>query len=122
MKKIVIVDDDVELRTTLIMVLGKAGYDVSGLEDGSVLNGFLQNQPVDLIITDLFMPDKDGFEIIMDCRKNFKDIKIVAMTGGHDRITTDFLKPAKFMGANHTIKKPFDCEEIVDIVKSLIGS
>ncbi len=122
MKRIIIIDDDADMRALLRMALEKSGYEVIDLEGGLNLMTYLENQPVDLVITDIFMPDKNGMEIIKECREFSKDLKIIAITAGGDLVPGEFLKePAKRIGANHTLSKPFDYKEIIDVVKSLIG-
>ncbi len=121
MKKIVVLDDDNDIRTVLRMTLEKAGYEVEDFHDGDALISFLQNQPAVILMTDIFMPGKDGIEVIIECRKQFKDLKIIAMTGGGDIVPGDLLTPAKFLGADFTIEKPLEYEDVVNAVKSLIG-
>jgi len=66
------------------------------------------------------MPEKDGIETIMELRRNFQDVKIIAMSGGGRIDPETYLKMAKTMGAIKTIAKPFDLRELLKTVQELL--
>jgi YesN/AraC family two-component response regulator len=76
---------------------------------------------VDLVITDLSMPEKDGIETIRELRRDFPDVKIIAISGGGRAGADGYLSVAKTIGANRTLSKPFDLKKLLDAVAELIG-
>jgi len=82
MARILIIDDESQIRSMLRLMLERVGYEVDEAPDG--LEGIRQyrEDPADLIITDLIMPNKDGIGMIIDLKKEFPKVKIIAMSGG----------------------------------------
>jgi CheY-like chemotaxis protein len=76
-------------------------------------------RPSKLLITDLFMPDADGFETIERFRKEYPDIRIVAISGGGASMRTDHLPVAREIGAHATLHKPFPVETLLETLKSV---
>ena len=74
----------------------------------------------DLIITDILMPEKDGFETIIDMRRDNPELKIVAISGGFFSSPQNYLTAAKGIGANYTLQKPFGMNELVNAVSNLL--
>ena len=83
------------------------------------LSVFHQEQP-DVVLTDLIMPDKEGIETIMDLRKISPNLVIIAMSGGSLNKGYDYLPAAQNLGANATLKKPFEAEELINAINQLI--
>ena len=121
MANILIIDDDDQFREMLRQMLERAGYEVVEASDGKEgLKLFRENQ-VDLVITDIFMPEKEGLEVIMEFRRNFPDKKIIAISGGYRKITPEeSLKMAEAFGAKYTFKKPVDRQALLDAIKELL--
>ena len=116
MAKILIVDDDAAVRAILAQVLKAAGHQVFSATNGKEgLWHFGAIQP-DLIITDLFMPEKEGLETITELRKKFPQIGILAMSGGNIA-STAMLSVAAHLGASCTLEKPFDKDTLLAAVQ-----
>ena len=80
----------------------------------------LQRQrPAPLLITDIFMPESDGFEAIAAFRREFPETRIIAISGGGQRARLDYLSAAKLMGVDATLQKPFDIDSLLQIVRTL---
>src|SRR5262249_15356741 len=77
---ILVIDDEEPVRTVLRQMLEKEGYNVEEAADGAVGLSLLQDHPIDLIITDLFMPEKEGIETMREVRRSFPQVKIIAMS------------------------------------------
>lgn len=111
MAKILVIDDDAMIRTTLSIALRQAGHEVllagNGHEAMSLMKGQGQNRPVELVVTDIIMPEADGVEVIMQCRKDYPLTPIIAMSGGGRIASMDFLDAAEKLGAAATLPKPF---------------
>jgi CheY-like chemotaxis protein len=119
--KILIVDDDPGVRTTLSMLLTELQHQVVQVSDGRHALRQLKEQPADLVITDILMPEVDGLELIRSIRKNFLNLKILAMSGGSARLNgTDTLQLAGVLGANAVIHKPFSIHEITQIIQNIL--
>src|ERR1700735_5481599 len=100
MGKILIIDDDAAMRGVIVRILKGVGHDTLIAEGGEVgLNLFHEHEP-DLIITDLFMPGKDGLETIRDIKASGRKAKILATSGGWQSARLDFLSVAAEFGAD----------------------
>jgi CheY-like chemotaxis protein len=118
--RVLVVDDSADIRGMLQAQLEMEGFEVATAPDGARALALLGRQRTDLIITDLFMPDKDGIETILEIRQKYPAIQIVAMSGWDSRQGSDYLKVAREIGAVRTVKKPFELTDIVKIVRDLM--
>lgn len=119
MRHILIIDDEESIRTTLDGVLRAAGYATRTAPNGVEGIQMIRDQPADLVITDLFMPEKEGIETIMELRQEFPDLKIIAMSGGlYGRM--DLLTAAAHLGAHRILAKPFGGAELLAMVRELV--
>ena len=118
--RVLVVDDSADIRGMLQAQLEMEGFDVATAPDGARALALLGRQRTDLIITDLFMPDKDGIETILEIREKYPLVQIVAMSGWDSRQGSDYLKVAHEIGAVRTVKKPFELPDIVKIVRDLM--
>jgi len=120
MARILIIDDEAMIRDLLVNILEREGYETitaSGGKDGIKI---YRENPADLIITDLLMPEKDGLETIMELRREFQDVKIIAMSGGGKVDPDTYLQIAKTMGAIKTISKPFERKELLKTIQEIL--
>jgi DNA-binding response OmpR family regulator len=120
MATILIVDDDDALRTLLRRVLKRAGYDTREAANGREALSYLREQPVDLMITDLFMPQQDGLETILELRRMNIRLPIIAMSGGGSAAQYDMLRTASLFGAARVLMKPFRAEEVLAAIDALL--
>ena len=120
MKSILIIDDDEQIRTALRMLLEQSGYEVISAPDGKKGLKLYHDKPTDLIITDLIMPEKEGIETIMELRREFPDVKIIAISGGGSNDPEVLLHVAKTLGAERTIAKPFNNEDLLKAIRDLL--
>jgi CheY-like chemotaxis protein len=122
MKKIMIIDDSDATRAALECILVECGHDVISVENGIVaLRLLLQQGPFDLLITDIFMPEMDGIEVIEKSRELYPDMKIIAMSAGGMGIKgSEMLSIASDLGAAIVVNKPFSKEEISTAVTTAL--
>lgn len=121
MARVLIVDDDQGLRKFIRVVLERAGHEVSEAEDGRRgVEAVAQRLP-DLVITDLIMP-VEGIGLIAALRKEHKDLKIVAISGGGRVRVDDLLELATRLGANATLTKPFLPDKLLETIAPLLGA
>jgi len=120
MARILIIDDEQQIRSMLRLMLEREGYEVVEAPDGIEGIRAYRQKPADLIITDLIMPNKDGIGMIIELQKEFPDVKIIAMSGGGLNKPEGYLKGAKKLGAACTLTKPIDREKMLRAVKNTI--
>jgi DNA-binding NtrC family response regulator len=119
MARILIIDDEVMIRDLLVKILEREGYETITASNGKDGIKTHRENPSDLIITDLLMPEKDGIET-MELRRDSQDVKIIAMSGGGKIDSETYLEIAKTMGAIETIAKPFDLRTLLKKVQELL--
>jgi YesN/AraC family two-component response regulator len=122
MALILIIDDESQIRSMLKLMLERDGYEVVEAPDGIEGIRIYRQNPADLIITDLIMPNKDGIGMIIDLKKEFPDVKIIAMSGGGLNKPEGYLKGAKKLGAACTLTKPIDRNEMLGAIKDVLKS
>lgn len=120
MARILIIDDEPQIRSMLKLMLERDGYEVVEAPDGIEGIRVHRQNPADLIITDLIMPNKDGIGMIIDLKKEFPEVKIIAMSGGGLNKPDGYLEGAKKLGAARTMTKPIDREEMLRAVKNIL--
>ncbi len=119
-ERIIIIDDDEQIRSMLKQALESCGYDVSEASDGNVALWLNKEKAADLIITDIIMPEKEGIETIMELKQDYPGVKIIAISGGGQGGPKDYLRLAKLIGADRTLAKPFEMEELLKAVRDLL--
>jgi CheY-like chemotaxis protein len=120
MPRILIIEDEDSVREYLVHLLREAGYQVVEAANGKQGLELYRQEPSDLIITDLIMPDKDGVEVITRLRCDSPAVKIIAMSGGGRIGANSYLHIAKMMGAQGTLEKPFDKDELLKAVRDVL--
>ncbi len=119
MARVLVIDDDAEMRSMLRQLLDEQGHDVIEARDGKRGSELYATHAIDVVITDIFMPDKDGLETIVDLRKQFPDAKIIAISGQLSR--HNMLPVATALGACRTIAKPFQPQELIEAVWEVLS-
>jgi len=120
MARILIIDDDPQILNMLGKTLERKGYEVVKASDGNEGIKINRETPVDLVITDIIMPDKEGIETIFELRRDFPYIKVIAISGGGQIEPEDYLYIAKKIGAHRTFTKPIPREELLKAVRELL--
>lgn len=121
MPRILIIDDEKEICEMIRQKFEPEGYEVGSAPNGKVGLKLQKETPFDLVITDIFMPEKEGIETIRELRRDFPDLKIIAITGGYRYGPDELLEAARMLGANKTLAKPFKLGEIKKAVEELLG-
>ncbi len=122
MAKVLIIDDDDMVRAMLVRALVRGGHTAVGARDGIEGVASFREDPADLVITDIFMPNQEGLATIMELRRGFPAIKIIAISGGGARASLDVLPVAEALGAHRTLRKPFTPSEMMEAVREILGS
>lgn len=121
MAKIIVVEDEALLRTALARYLQKKGHEVRMASNGKEALTALRDDPADLVITDINMPDMDGIELINVLRRGAGGPPVIAMSGGGLMQKEMLLHLAGKLGAVVTVEKPFDLTEIHDTIEELLA-
>ena len=107
MASIMVIDDDIQVRTFVREVLEGEGYEVREAGNGAEGVKAFRQRPADLVLCDIFMPEKEGLQTIRELQDEFGKVKIVAMSGGnHQCGQVDFLPLARKCGAVSVLHKP----------------
>lgn len=120
MNKILVVDDEATMRRVLTSVLTRSGYEVLEASNGLIGLNLYKENPGCLILTDLFMPEMDGLEMIKEIILIDPDAKIVATSGAGHLGNGSYLDKAIEAGASKVLTKPFKLNQILESVKELL--
>jgi DNA-binding response OmpR family regulator len=117
--RILVVEDDSEILELMTSLLETAGHHVSYARNGNEGLSLYKVDEVDLVITDIMMPEKDGVETIRELKRRNDAVKIIAITGYRGRFNR--LPAAEFLGAQETILKPFTKADLLNTVDKLLS-
>ena len=118
--RILVIEDDDILRSLMRKMLTRAGYEVVEAGDGRRATELYKERAIDLVVTDLFMPETEGMEVIRDLRHADPTAKIIAISGGSSFDSIDYLEMARLIGAARTLNKPFGASELLETVRQLL--
>lgn len=119
MAKILVIDDEEQIRCLLQRIFQKYGHVVVTADNGAVGLRMMAQEPFDLVVTDIFMPEKEGMETIIEIKRDYPAVKILAMSGGNSQ-GCDYLPMTRPLGADACLNKPFSNEDIVKLVNGLL--
>jgi DNA-binding NtrC family response regulator len=122
LKRILVVDDETQIRTMLTLMLEQEGYTVHTAENGEEGLSLAGRYTFDLVITDMIMPVKDGLKFIMELVRDYPDLKVLAISGGGAIKAERYLTMAGYLGDIATLEKPFKREVLLEMVKQLIAA
>lgn len=123
-KTVLIVDDDKLVQRTCELLCKRWGHRVLFADDGDAalrVLGSAGATGVDVIVLDIVMPMKDGFETLLELKRLFPPIKVVVMTGARTNADHNYLTLAQKFGADGTIKKPFPPSLLREIIECTSG-
>ncbi len=119
--KVLLIDDDGDLRQLLRRFLVRSGFEVLEAGHGREALNLLRGGAVDLIVTDIIMPDMEGIELILELRRSHPGLPIIAMSAGGRIGPGSYLELARRSGARATITKPFDLREFSRLVDEVLA-
>ena len=120
MTRVLVVDDDADVRAVTRLMLANAGVTVVEADDGTTGIRVFRDVGADLVLCDLFMPGIDGIEVIGELRGEFPGVKIVAMSAGGFGGRLDLLTVARCVGAVEILQKPFTQEALLETVERVL--
>ena len=122
MARILVIDDQDSIRRVVRRALEQDDHEVFDASDGELGMEILESQSFDIVITDIFMPGQDGIVTLRQIRNRFPAIKVIVISGGDSSGMLDLRQDAELLGAVKSLQKPFNAREIMDLVKSVLGS
>lgn len=120
MARILLIEDDEKFRKMLVLLLNSSGHEVVDTENGYQGTKTFRQSEFDLVITDVFMPEQDGLEVVQTISQQAKNTKIIVISGGGQRGTLRYLEYAKKFGADKTLIKPFENQELLNTINTLL--
>lgn len=130
MTRVIIIDDEEDIRIVLKEIFVRAGFDVEVASDGAEGVNLIRETGADLVITDIIMPGVDGVQTAYDIRMEFPNTKIIVMSGGGNTgpmdyeptaiATNAYLASAEAVGADLTLTKPFNRKDLIKAVRELM--
>ncbi|MCQ2108169.1 MAG: response regulator [Fibrobacter sp.] len=122
MSTILVIDDDEQFNLMLKSALEIKGYNVETASNGRDAKALYQNKQYDVIITDIIMPDVDGYEVILDLRRLNMSDRTIAVSGGGRTAAEDYLVTAQHFDVAATFNKPVDLQALRSKVEEIIKS
>lgn len=120
MARILVIDDEPALRAIMVEVLRGEGHDVVEAATGAAVSDTALLDTLDLVVTDLIMPDVEGMEVVSRVSEHRPDLPVLAISGGGRGVVTDYLPAAQHLGARAILRKPFTPDALVAQVAALL--
>ena len=122
-KRILIVDDEKALLIAMRRLFKKfkTDYEVFTTTNSVEVPRMIEEFAIDILVTDILMPDKDGLELIIEVRKKYPLVKIIAMSGGGVIGKEEYLDMAKRLGSLYSLRKPFSNDELISALKNVVA-
>ncbi len=121
MRKILIIDDEPEIRELLKEVFERKGYEAAVASGGKEGIKLYNESPADVVIMDIMMPDKDGFETMRDIKSDFPDANIIAISGGSAINAEKYKELLEHYGVKYTFQKPVGYKKLIAAIEDLCG-
>jgi len=121
MATILVIDDNIDFSAILRAHLTAAGHQpvvVQAARDGIAL---IEQGGVDLVLTDILMPDVDGIEVLRSVKRRWPGLPVVAMSGGGQIGANDLLDMIGHLGADHVLQKPVRRADLLAVINTLLG-
>ena len=120
MARILVVDDDEQIRIMLEIALSRDSHEVVTAENGALASMRQSERPADVVIMDIIMPEKEGFETIIEFRRDYPETRIIAISGGGRLGPDQYLRLAKTMGADFIFEKPLPLAQLREAIHGLV--
>lgn len=119
---ILVIDDEEQVRGSMVRLLHRLGYDATGVEDGEAGLRYLRVRAADLVITDMQMPGKSGIEVLLELRALDPRLPVIAVSGGDSSKQLDLLGSAGLLGAVAVMLKPYTVDELAEAVRGALAA
>jgi len=118
--RILVIDDDDQVRDVLRQMLEHEGYEVEDASDGSAGLQLFREKGIDLVITDILMPGMGGVETIMELRLLSPSVKVIAISGGDHIAPEYYLNVIKNLDTSYELKKPISRNDLLHAVRTVL--
>ena len=115
-QRVLVVDDEPALLKAVVTILEGTGFQVFTAKNGKEARAKASEHQIDLLITDLGMPEEDGIELVRRLKSERPGLRIIAMSG---TFGPDLLKAARLLGANATLSKPMTASQLLNCLQKL---
>lgn len=122
MTKVLVIDDEEDIRSVLTDMLSMSGHQVDAVEDGRKAKALYDKTDYDAVITDIIMPEQDGFEVILDFRNKNQLDRVIAISGGGRTSSEDYLNAANHLGVASIFSKPPNYRDLIAKVDEIVAS
>ena len=119
--RILLIDDDEHARALLVRVLERAGNEVHALADGRRLAEVLETHEVDVVLSDVYMPEVDGFQALRVLQSKYPELPVVVISGGSGALD-NCLHMAAMLGAAAVLEKPVRVPALLETLRSVTAS
>jgi CheY-like chemotaxis protein len=119
---ILVVDDDSDVRAALRVMLQETGYEIVEAVDGREAMKRFKARAPSVIVTDIFMPEMDGLELLVKLRDAVPRVPVIVISGGGRHRDTTVVRTARALGAIEVLTKPFTVDDIVNAVRRVLGT
>ncbi len=120
MARILVVDDDPAICRTVERVLARDSHVVEAYSDAREALDAIRRERPDLVITDVYMPEMDGIEFLLSLREAEPDLPVIVTSGGGSASADHLLTDAGYLGATATLPKPFEVDQLLELVRSVL--
>jgi len=120
MKRVLIIDDELMIRSVLKKILEREGFNAITASDGEEGMNLFNKEPADLVITDILMPNKEGTEVIRELKEDYENVPIIAISGGGQISAKTHLDALKLFDIDAVFKKPIEKAEFLTAVKNAL--
>jgi len=121
MKSILLVDDDQDFRESLRDLLEIKKYKVHEAKNGAQGLQVFNRETIDIVISDLLMPEIDGLELLMGLKGTNSDVPVIVISGGNRTKFDNSLEIAQELGANIVLNKPVSADILIDSIEQLLA-
>jgi DNA-binding response OmpR family regulator len=116
--RVLVLDDDEGLRVLIQLALRAENFEVSVAANGHDGMSLLRKHGADVVVTDILMPEQDGIETIAELRREFPDVKIIAISGAVSGTGFDYLSVPIQLGVARVLRKPFGIQDLVRLIRN----
>ncbi len=121
MARILVIDDNAQLRHILKETLTHAGHEFIEADAGELGMQLYKESPADLVIIDIILPKKGGLETIQELKRDFPKAKFIGISGGFQKKTDKNQALSELLGVEGTLSKPFNSEDLLKMVADVLA-
>ncbi len=122
MARVLVIEDDELARESVTLMLEESGHEVSMADDGDVGLKMFAEEPYDLVVTDLIMPEVNGMDVLSQIKQEHPDTRVIVISGGGRLTPVSYLDVAEKLGADDVLTKPFTAFELTSSAAMVLHS